>query len=96
MILLRTMNQNKFTTKPDYITHIIACKLEEKNIIIFIDDDKKEEISLLISNKDIIKEEHLDLSEVITNSILEDVICFNGDKQKMIDIINNIINKEGL
>lgn len=90
------MNQNKFTTKPDYITHIIACKLEEENIIIFIDDDKKEEISLLISNKDIIEEEHLDLSEVITNSILEDVICFNGDKQKMIDIINNIIKKEGL
>lgn len=90
------MNENKFATKHDYITYIISCKLEEENIIIFIDDDKKEEISLLISNKDILEEEHLNLSEIITNSILEDVICFNGDKQKMIDIINNIIEKEGL
>lgn len=90
------MNQNKFNTKPDYITHVIDCKLAEEDIIIFLDDDKKEEISLLISNKDIIEEEHLDLAEVITNTILEDVICFNKDEQKMIDIINNIIKEEGL
>ena len=90
------MNQNKFNTKPDYITHVIDYKLAEEDIIIFLDDDKKEEISLLISNKDIIEEEHLDLPEVITNTILEDVICFNGNKQKMIGIINNIIEEEGL
>ena len=81
-------------SQPDYITHIIECELEEKNIIIFLDDEKKGEISLLLENKDIIEKEGLNISKVITDNILEDVICFNGDREEMIDVIDNIIKNQ--
>lgn len=91
---IETIKARLEETQPNVITHIIKFELEERNIISYIDDDKTKETSFLLKNKDIIEEGGLNISEIITDNILEDVICFNGEREEMINVINNIIKHQ--
>lgn len=88
---IKTINERLGETEPDYIAHVIACDLDDK-LNIYIDEDKQQEISLIISNENILQDEQIQIADAICMNIIEDIICFNSDEQEMKAIIKNILD----
>lgn len=82
-------------TKEDYIAHIIKCELEDsEDNSIDLSDGKKEEIQILLTLQNKIEELNGDITQIITNNIIEDIIMFDGDKIEIYNKIKDIINKQ--
>lgn len=86
-------------SKEEYISHFISCELQDDrdgmDSVIYIDDEKQEEIKILLEYAKESQIKNLNfLSKVICDSIIRDVILFNGNRQKVYKKIKDVLENQ--
>ena len=90
---IETINERLSEEKPQLVAHWISCELSDKADV-WLNKNKEEEICFYLTKAELIKNARLDISKVITQSIIEDIILFDGDEKEIYNIVKDTIDRQ--